>query len=42
LARVHARSEDDAERAVDAVQAAVEFGDDGQARAVVLSRVLLG
>ena len=42
LGRVHARSADDAERAVGAVQAAVELGDDGRARDVILSRVLLG
>lgn len=42
LARVHARSNDDAERAVHDLQAAVELGNDGQARDVVLSRILLG
>lgn len=42
LARVHARTNDDAERAVHDLQAAVELGNDGQARDVVLSRILLG
>jgi pyrimidine-nucleoside phosphorylase len=42
LGWVHARSTDDAERAVGAVQAAVELGDDGRARDVILSRIVLG
>jgi pyrimidine-nucleoside phosphorylase len=42
LARVHARTDHDAERAVHDLQAAVELGDDGQTRDVVLSRILLG
>ncbi|HSK98005.1 MAG TPA: thymidine phosphorylase [Euzebyales bacterium] len=42
LGVVHARSEAAAEQAVDAVQAAIELGDDVSQHDVVLSRVLLG
>jgi pyrimidine-nucleoside phosphorylase len=41
VAQVHARSSEDAQRAVDSVQAAITLGD-AEPRGVVLSRVLLG
>ena len=42
FAVVHARSEDDAEHAIKALQAVVELGDDVPQRDVIVSRVVLG
>jgi pyrimidine-nucleoside phosphorylase len=42
MAVVHARSEQDAEEAIAAIQSTIELGDDVPERDVVISRILLG